>query len=167
MALQAHPTILIDLTPDQVFDSDTVILHSSSSDTPTITFQYWITTRSILPTFTHYFQEAGYNVIYFTPFSTEAAWTRLYPDQPVTNTISAKLTMEYPIPIPYRYYLMSTSPTPENPPSRNYPSNAPANPTTALIARMHQTLQKNATLMVQLQKQTSPMVVQHTHIALT
>ena len=48
-------------------------------------------------------QEAGYNVLYFTPFSTEAAWTRLYPDQTVTNRISVRLTNTYPLNIPSFY----------------------------------------------------------------
>ena len=112
-------------------------------------------------------QEAGYNVLYFTPFSTEAAWIRLYPDEHVTNTISARLTATDPLPIPSRSSLMSTSPTSENPPSHNSLSNAPIDPTSALIALMHQIIQKNVTLMAQFQTHTSHPSFQHTPIALT
>ena len=121
MALQAHPAIPRDLTPEQAFESDTGILHVSSSDDPTITLQSWITTSSILPTFTQDFQEAGYNILYFYQFSTEVAWTRLYSDQPATNTISVRLTATDPLPIPSHSSLMSTLPTPETPPSHNSP----------------------------------------------
>ena len=88
MALRAHPTILSDLTPEQSFESDTGILYALSLGNPTITLQYWITTRSILPKFTQDRQEAGYDALYFNPFSSEAAWTRLYPEQAISNTIS-------------------------------------------------------------------------------
>ena len=165
MALQAHPTIPSNLTPEQEFESDTGILHLSSSGSPTITFQYWITTRSIFRTFTQDRLEAGYNVLYFTPFSIKAVWTRLYPDQPITNMIFARLTATDPLPIPLSSSLMSTSPTPETPPSHNSPSNAPVNPTAALIALMHQTLQQNATLMAHLQTSPSPPSFQQTSIS--
>ena len=167
MALQACPAIPIDLTPKQVFESGTVILHFLSLDAPTITFQYWITTRSIIPMFVQNCQEAGYNVLYFTPFSTKAAWTRLYPNQPVTNTIFNRLAAADPLPLPCRSFLMSTSPTPETPPSHNSLSNAPVKPTTALIAMIQQTLQQNGTLIVHLQNQPSPTSVQQTPIAPT
>ena len=111
VALQFHPTILRDLTPNQEFEPDTGILHASLSDAPTITFQYWITISSILPTFTQDRQEASYKVIYFTPFSTKAVWTRLYPDQPIPNTISARLTDMDTLLITYLSSSMSTDKT--------------------------------------------------------
>ena len=92
MKIQAYPTIPIDLHPDQYFEYETGILHASSSDAPTINFQYWITKRSIIPAFVKDCQGAGYSVIYFTPFSNEVAWTCLYIDQPVTNIIFPRLT---------------------------------------------------------------------------
>ena len=55
MDLRAHPTIPIDLTPEQLFESDTGILDALSSDVLTLSLQYWITTRSILPMFTQDF----------------------------------------------------------------------------------------------------------------
>ena len=75
--LQVHSTTLSDLTPNQEFESNNSILRSLSPDIPTITLQYWITTRSILLTFMQDQQEAGYSVLYFTPFFTKEAWTRL------------------------------------------------------------------------------------------
>ena len=109
----------------------------------------------------------GYSVIYFTPFSTEDAWTRLYSNQPVTNKISARLTATDPIPIPSHSSLMSTSPTLETPPIHNSPSNAPVDLMTEFIALMHQTPQKNAILMAHLQTRPSPLSVQYTLIAPT
>ena len=121
MALQSYPTIPSELTPEQVFDSVTGIFHALSSDAPTITFQYWTTTRSIIPTFTQDRQEMSYNVLYFTPFSTKLVWTRLYPDQIITNTISARLTETATLQSHSIYYSMSTSSTPATPPIHNYP----------------------------------------------
>ena len=77
MVLRAHSTILSDLTNKQYFELDTGILNALSLGDPTLTIQYWITTRSILPTSTQYRQEDGYNVLYFTLSSSEVAWTRL------------------------------------------------------------------------------------------
>ena len=165
MVLQFHPTILSDLTPEQAFESNNGIIHVFSSDVPNITTQFWITTSSILSTFTQDWQGAGYNVLYFTPFSTKGVWTRLYPDQPITNMIFARLTATDPLPIPLSSSPMSTSPTPETSPSHNSPSNAPVNPTAALIALMHQTLQQNATLMAHLQTSPSPPSFQQTSIS--
>ena len=106
----------------------------------------------------------GYVILYFAPFSTKAACTRLYPDQPVTNTISSKLTETAPLPIPFLYHSMSTSPTPATPPTHNSPSNAPGDPTTALTTLMHQTLQQNAMTMTQLQTRPSTPLVKPTPI---
>ena len=88
MALRAHPIIPSNLTQEQVFKSNTGILHMSSSDTQTPKIHYWITNQSILLTFTQDQQEAGYDIIYFTPSSSEAAWARLYPGKPISKTIS-------------------------------------------------------------------------------
>ena len=155
MALCTHPTILSNLTPEQAFKSDTGILHASFLDAPTLTLQYWITTGSILPKFTQDIQEAGYDVLYFTFFSTEAAWTRLYPDQPVLNTVSVRRTKTAPPTFPTLTSPMSTLLTPENPPNHIYPSKPAVNPTTALIVLKQQTLQKNATIMVHMNARPS------------
>ena len=45
---------------------------------------------------------------------------------------------------------MSTSPAPTTPPTHNSPSNQIVDPTTALIALMHQSLHQNATMIAQL-----------------
>ena len=156
MSLHARPVILSNLTPDQVFKSNTFILHALSSDVPTLTLQYWITTRSILPMFTQDSQEAGYNVLYFTPFSIEVAWTRLYPDQPISNTISVRHTEKAPSTFPSLALLISTSPTLVTTPSYNSFSNPTVNPTTALIALMQQILQRNATMMAHMHARPSP-----------
>ena len=142
MTLCTHPTIPSDLTPEQALESDTGILHASLLYVPTLTLQYWITIRSILPNFTQDRQDAGYEVLYFTPFSTKAACTHLYPNKPVSNTISARHTDTAPPTFPYLASSMSTSPTPETPPSHNSPSNENVDPTTALIALMQKTLQQ-------------------------
>ena len=156
MALCTHPTIPSNLTPEQAFESDTGILHEFSLDIPTLTLQYWIATRSILLKFTQDWQEAGYNVLYFTPFLNESTWTSLYTNQPVSNTISARLAETSPPTFPSLALSMSTSPTMGTSPSHNSPSNMPVDPTTALIELMQQMLQKNDTIMVHMQTQTSP-----------
>ena len=79
MAMRFHPTIPSDLTPKQAFNYDTGILHASSLGDLTLIVQYWITARSILPTFTKDRHEAVYYVLSFTLFYSEAAWTRLHP----------------------------------------------------------------------------------------
>ena len=155
MSLRSHPTIPSKLTPEQAFESDTGILHASLLDAPTLTLKYWITTKSILPTFTQDLQEASYGVLYFTKFSTELAWMRLYLDQPVTNTISVQHTKTAPPILPSIASLTSTSPTPETTPSHNPLSNPNAKPTTALIALMQQNIQQNATTMDCMHAQTS------------
>ena len=73
MAVRAHAKITSDLTPEQVFESNTIILHALLVGDPTLAIQYCITTRSILLTFTQDLQEAKYDILYFTPFSSEAA----------------------------------------------------------------------------------------------
>ena len=161
-ALHVHPAIPSNLTPNQAFDSNTGILRALLSDVLTLTFKYWITTRSILTTFTQDCQEAGYEVLYLTPFLTKAAWTRLYPIQPVSNTISARLTETDTPNFPSLASSVPTMPTPETPTSHNSSSNAHVDPTTALIALMHQTLQQNATRMSHMQTRTYPLSVQQT-----
>ena len=160
MSLYAHPTIPSTLPPKQVFKSDTGILRALSSDVLTLNLQYWITTRSILPTFTQGCQEAGCGVLYFTPFSTEVAWTRLYPNQPVSNKISTRHIEMAPPNFSYLASFMSTSPTPATPTSHNSLSNAHVEPSKALIAFMNQTLQKNATMMAHMQIRPSPLPAQ-------
>ena len=146
MALRTQPTILSDLTPEQAFESDTGILHASLSGDLTLTVQYWIATRSILPTFTRDRLEAGYDVISFTPLSLEAAWARLHPEQPILNTISVRLNETNPPTFLSQASSMSTSPAPTTPLAHNSPSNQTVDPTTALIALMQQSLQKNVTM---------------------
>ena len=126
MALRVNPTIPINLTPEKVLEFNTGILHASSSGIMTLTFQYWIKTSSILPKFTQDLQEAGYNVIYFTPFSTKAVWTRLYHSQPISNTITSRLNETATPTFPSLALSISTSPAPVTPPNHNYPSNSNA-----------------------------------------
>ena len=73
MALRTHPRIPSDLTPEQAFGFDTGILHASLSGDPTLSVRYWITTRSIISAFSRNHLEAGYDVLSYTPFSSEAA----------------------------------------------------------------------------------------------
>ena len=160
MVLRAHPTIPNDLTPDQSFESDTDILHASLSGDPTLTVRYWITARSILPKFTQYCQGDGYDVLSFTPFSSEAAWTCLNPKQAISNTISVRLIKKNPQTFSSLAALMSTSPVPKTAPEHSSPSNQTVDPTTALIALMHQSLQQNATMIVQLNYLPSPQPAQ-------
>ena len=98
---------------------------------------------------------------------TEAAWKCLYPDEPVTNMISARLTKTSPLAIPSLSSLISISPTPATPPPHNSPSNVPVNLTIALIASIHQRLQQNAAIMAHLEIRPSPPLVQPTPIPLT
>ena len=151
IVLQAHPKIASNLTPEQVSKSNTGILHASLSDAPTITFHYWIKTRSTILALSIDLQEAGYYIIYFNPFSTKATCIRLHPDQTITNMISARLTETSPSTIP-SLSLMSTLPSPLTSPTNTLRLNSPANPTTALLALMHQMLQQNATTMTHFQE---------------
>ena len=156
MALRGHLTILSDLTQEQVFESGNDILHASPLDTPNLTLHYWITTRSILPTFTQDWQDSGYNIIYFTPFSSEAAWTRICPKNPISNMISVWRTETTPPTLPSLGSSMSTSPKPETPPSHNSPSKPIFDPTTALIALMQQPQQQKAAMMVHIHSRPPP-----------
>ena len=150
MALHAHPTILSDLTQEHVFESDTGILHASSSNKHTPILHYCITTSSIFLTFTQDQQEAGNNIIYFTPFSSEAAWTRLYPKNLISNMISVRRTKTNPPTFLSLDSLILTSPTPETPPSHNSLPNPIFEPTKNLIALMQQSLQHNSAIMAHL-----------------
>ena len=107
-------------------------------------------------------QWGGLRHPFFTPFSTSAAWTRLYPSQPFSKTISARLIDLAPPTFPYLVLSISTSPTPATPPSRNSLSNVHVNTTTSLIVLMHQTLYKNATLMPHMKTRPPPLSVQQT-----
>ena len=82
VALRAHPTVPRNLTPEQAFKSDTGVLHDLSSGDPTLSVRYWITNISILQTFARNRLEAGYDIIYYTPFSSEAARTHVHPLRP-------------------------------------------------------------------------------------
>ena len=154
--MRSRPTIPSDLTPKQAFESNTGIHHASSLGNPTLTIQYWITTRSILPTFTQDIQEARYNVLYFNPFSSEAVWTRLYPKQAISNTISVRLHETNPPTFLSLASSMSTSPAPMTPPTHNSPSNKTVDPTTSLIVLINQSLHENATMIAQLNSRPYP-----------
>ena len=136
MALHARPTIPSDLTQEQAFEFDTGILHATSSDTH-LTLQYWITTSSILPKFTQDRIEAVFTTIYFTLFSSEAAWTRLYTEHPISNTISVGLNKTTPPNFPSLASSISISPISATPPTHISPSNQTVNPTMALIALVY------------------------------
>ena len=155
MVMRAHLTIPSDLTPEQAFDSNTGILHVSSSGDPTLTVCYWIRTRTILPTSTRDRLEVGYGVIPYTPFSLEAAWTRLHPHQAISNNISIQINKTNPQTIPSQASSMSTSSAPTTPPAHVSLSNNTVKPTLSLIALMHQSLQQNATMTAQLNSRSS------------
>ena len=149
MALCSHPIIPSDLEQEQVFESYTGILHETSSDTH-ITLHYCITTWYILLIFTQYRREAGYDTIYFTPFSLESAWTRLYPESPISNIISVWLNETTPPTSLTLASSISTFPTPETPLAHSSLTNQTVELITALIALVHQSLQQNAEMMAQI-----------------
>ena len=155
MALRAHPRIPSDLRPEQVFKSNTGILRASSSVEPTLSVCYWITTQSILPTFTSNRLEAGYNILSYTQFSSETAWTRVHPDQAITNTISVQINETNPQTVTSQASSMSTSLAPTTPPAHGSPPNT-VDPTVQLIALMQQSLQQNTTMLSQLNSRLSP-----------
>ena len=101
-------------------------------------------------------QEAEYDVIYFTPFSSEAVWARLYLEQAISNTISIQINETNPPTFPSLASSMSTFPTPATPPTHISPSNQTVDPTTALVVLMHQSLYQNSAIMVQLHSRPSP-----------
>ena len=156
MALRAHPTIPSDLTPEQVFYFDTSILHALWSGMPTLIIRYWITKRFILLTFARDRLEAGYNLISYTPFSSEVAWTRLHTNQAISNTISIQINETNPQKIPSQASSISTSSAPTTPPAHSSTSNNTVDPTLALIALMQQSLQQNVTIIAQLNSCSSP-----------
>ena len=150
------PYIPSDIIPKKAFESNNRILHELLLDVPTLTFKYWITTGSILLTFTKYHEEAGYDVLYFTPIWLKLAWKRLYPGQPISNKIYIKLTETAPQNFHSLASSMSTWLTPTTTPIHNYQSNAPVDPMTVRIALMHQTLYKKATLTAYMKTRPSP-----------
>ena len=166
MVIQFHSTIPRNLTPEKFFEFNNGILHVSLSYVLIITLQYYIKTSSILLKFTECWQGAGFDVLYFTSFLTEVVWTHIYPDQSVTNLISARLTKTYTLTIPSLYSPISALPTSATPPTNNSPSNDHVKPTTAIIVLVHQTIHQNATMMAHLQTQPSPPLVQPTLIYL-
>ena len=155
MDLRAYPTIPSDLTQEQAFESDTSILHTTLLGTH-LKLNYWITTWSILLTFTQDIREAGYNTIYFTPFSSELAWARLYPENPISNTIYVRLNKTTPPTFTSLASLMSTSLTLAKPPTHISPSNQTVEPTTELISLMYQYRQQNDAVMAQMHSRPTP-----------
>ena len=141
--------------PDQAFESDTGILHASSLGDPTLSVSYWITTQSILPTFACNRLEASYDVLSYTPFSPEAVWTRVHPDQAIKNTISVQINEKNPQTVTSQASSMSTSSAATTPPAHGFPPNT-VEPTVKLVALMQQSLQKNATMLAQLNSRSSP-----------
>ena len=95
-------------------------------------------------------------MISFTPFFSEAAWTRLHPTQAISNTISVRINETNTQTIPSQASSLSTSPAPTTPPAYDYPSNQTVDPTLALISLMQQSLQENATMITQLNYRLSP-----------
>ena len=155
MALRAHPTIPSDLTPEQAFDSNTGFLRASSSGNPTLSVRYWITTRLILQIFSRNRLEDGYDILYYTPFSSEAAWTHVHPDQAITNTISVQTNKTNTQTVTSQASLMSTSLAPITSTAHGSPPNI-VDPTVQLIALMQQLLQQNATMLAQINSRSSP-----------
>ena len=103
-----------------------------------------------LPDILRYRLESGYDVISFTPFSSEAAWICLLPEQTILNTISVRLNETNPQTIPSQASSMSTSPAPTTPPGHGFLTNQTVDPTLVLIYLMQQSLQQNATMIAQL-----------------
>ena len=136
MSLQDNPDIQSEPPASQATVSDTGILHVLLLDVPTITHQYWTTTRATLPEFTQDRLLLEYDVFYFTPFYYEVGWLQLHPGLPITNTIYPRLPEIAPSKIlsfslVYKYLTPSTQ-------EDNSPSNTPVDPTTALITLMAQ-----------------------------
>ena len=155
MALRAHPTIPSNLTPEQAFDSNTGVLNSLSSGNPTISVCYWITTLLILPTFAINRLEAGYDILHYTPFSSEAEWTRIHPDQVITKTIYVQTNETTPHTVTSQASSMSTSLAPKIPTAHGSPPNI-VDPTVQIIALMQQSLQQNATVLAKFNYHSSP-----------
>ena len=126
------------------------------SGKPTLTIYYWITAQSTIPTFARDRLRAGYNVLSYTPFSPEAAWTRLHPDQIFSNTISVHINKTNPQKTPSQTLSMSKSSAPTKPPAHGSPSNNTVDPTLALIALIQKLLQQNATTITQINSRSSP-----------
>ena len=150
MALRAQPPIPSDLMPEQTFESNTGILHALLSGDLNLTVRYLITIRSILPTFARDSLKAVYNVISYTPFSSESAWTRLHPNQAISNTISVQINETNLQTIPLQASSMSTSLAPITPPAHGSPSNHSVDLSLAFIALIQKSLQQNVTMIAQL-----------------
>ena len=95
-------------------------------------------------------------MISYKPFSTEATWKRLHPDQAISNTISVQINETNPQITPSQSSLLSISSAPTTPPAHGSPSNQTVDPTLALVAMMQQSLQQNATMIVQLNSHSFP-----------
>ena len=142
MDLHDHPMIPSDLTPKQAFESETGIIRASSSGDLSLSVRYWITTQSILQTFSSNRLKAGYDILSYTPFSSEAAWTRVHPYQAITNTISVQINETNPQTVTSQASSMSTSLASTTPPAHGSPPNT-ADQTVQLIALMQQLVQQN------------------------
>ena len=105
------------------------------------------------------FLENGYDIFYFTPFSSKAAWISLNPRQAITNKISQQHTEAEP-PNITPHSLMSMTSLPLTHP--NPPQIEPFDQTTALVNFMTQQMHQNLALMAQLQRQASLTVPQMT-----
>ena len=155
--LQAHPTVPGDLPPFQGAASDTGFLHVSLSGSPKIELHYCITTWAVLMMPHKDILENGYDLFYFTPFSSKAAWISLNPRRSITDTISPQHTEAAPTNITSSSSISMTSFPPNHP---NPPPTAPFDQTTARINLMTQKMHQNAALMTQLHHQASPTVPQ-------
>ena len=155
MALRDKPTIPSDIMPEQVFESNNGILHALSSGDPTLSVCYWITTWSILQTFDRNRLESGYDILSYTPFSSEAAWTCVHPDQEIKNTISVQTNEKNTQTVTSQASLMSASLAPTTPPAHGSPPNT-VDPTVQLIVVMQKLLHQNATMLFQLNYCSSP-----------
>ena len=102
MVLRVHLTIPSNVTPEQAFESNTGILHALLLVELTLSVCYWITTGLILPTFALNCLKAGYYILSYTPFSSEAVWTRVHINQEITNTISVQIIDTNPQTVTYQ-----------------------------------------------------------------
>ena len=137
--LQSHPNVPRNLPLIQGIASKTGILQVSSLEAPSIELHYCITTHDVLLAFHQYRLENGYNIFYFTPFSSEEAWLRLNLKRAIANTISPQNTETAPSNITsYSSTAITSSPLTHP----NLTSTSPVDQTTALINLMTQKFNK-------------------------
>ena len=163
VALQFHPTILRDLTPNQAFEPDTGILHASLSDAPTITFQYWI--NKFNSSYVHARSTGGklQSYLFYSFFDqsgvdTPLSWST-HPQHDLRQTHRYGYST-YHLPFFFNVNRQNL----QYPPSDNHPSKAPVDSKSVIILLMHQSLQKNATLMAHLQTRPYHSLLQQTPI---